>query len=373
MEPDYYEVLQVARDASREEIKASYRLAVRQHHPDAAPAEFKEAAHEKIQLIIAAWTILSDAVSRAAYDKRRRNVSQYPLSPTGSSGPDGASHAHGHGQPGRRAADQPEDGRKRSRVQAVMGGSSSPRPANPRTRLLAMVFDAAQLYHVEGRAEEAARVCQNVLRADPTNAEAAVLLSDIYASQNQRAAALDLLERALRLQPSNALYRSKWEALRHTQSSSPTSPQPHPPTPSPVPRASAPNPWGKPVAPSPLSSRISERAPEARSPQTPELSGSPQAQAARPIAAQEIQQPNQAQAMAPAIHGNGVQEDSSAIPASLSPQQTVEGVDAAPVSIWQPSNEIMAPKPTPAPKPDPEDPTAQRSSLLQRLRSRLTR
>ncbi len=342
MEPDYYEVLGVGCEAAREEIKASYRLAVRQHHPDASPAEAKDAAHAKIQLINAAWTTLGDAVARAAYDERRRRaMAQAPL--TAASG--GASSLHA--PPGARAgghaprpgAATPVDGRKRSRVQAVMGGSSSPRPVNPRTRLLAMVFDAAQLYHVEGRAEEAARVCQNVLRADPTSAEAAVLLADIYAAQNQRAAALDLLERALRLQPSNALYRSKWEALRHAASAD-TRSSSSGPAPPPAARASAPNPWGKPGAHSPLASRISERAPEA--PQVLEPAAVPQP---------------------PAPSGFPQAEPGSHLPHDLPHDPAPEEAPAATLAAGREDQAELS-------SGLPESP---RSSILQRLRSRLAR
>lgn len=256
MEPDYYEVLEVPGDATREEIKASYRRAVRQHHPDAAPPAAKEAAHEKIQGIIAAWTVLGDPASRLAYDERRRRaLAQASLKASGADEREA-------GRAERRSG-EPLDARKKNRVQAVMGGTSPPRPVNPRTKLLAMVFDAAQMYHVEGRPDEAARVCQQVLRADPTNAEAAVLLADIYADQNRRAAALDLLERALRLQPANAMYRSKWEALRRASEGRSPGQDTAPGVPPTVPRASAPNPWSKAGPQRPLTSRIVERAPGA--------------------------------------------------------------------------------------------------------------
>lgn len=260
IEPDYYQVLGVAPDASREEIKAIYRRAVRAHHPDAAPVEQKGAAHAKIQLIIAAWTVLGDVSARAAYDEKRRraSVEEARLRAEADSEPRArassrASSQAGEASPSARGA--VEDVRKKSRVQAVMGAGQAPRSANPRTKLLAMVFDAAQLYHVEGRPDEAARVCQSVLRADPTNAEAAVLLADIYISQSKRSAALDLLERALRLQPANALYRSKWEALRHSAPPSPSASNAS----SSSARAAGPNPWSRVPEASPLASRISLR------------------------------------------------------------------------------------------------------------------
>lgn len=67
MKRDYYDVLGVRRDADQTEIKKAFRRLARQHHPDVNPddagaeAAFKEAAE--------AYEVLSDADSRAAYDR----------------------------------------------------------------------------------------------------------------------------------------------------------------------------------------------------------------------------------------------------------------------------------------------------------------
>ena len=67
MKRDYYDVLGVRRDADQGEIKKAFRRLAREHHPDVNPdnaeaeAAFKEAAE--------AYEVLSDADSRAAYDR----------------------------------------------------------------------------------------------------------------------------------------------------------------------------------------------------------------------------------------------------------------------------------------------------------------
>ncbi len=64
---DYYEILGVARNASEDELKKSYRRLAMKYHPDRNPgdaeaeANFKEAKE--------AYEILSDARKRAAYDQ----------------------------------------------------------------------------------------------------------------------------------------------------------------------------------------------------------------------------------------------------------------------------------------------------------------
>jgi molecular chaperone DnaJ len=62
---DYYTVLGVARDASDAEIKRAFRELARKHHPDVSPDNTGEAFRE----INEAYAVLSDAESRARYDR----------------------------------------------------------------------------------------------------------------------------------------------------------------------------------------------------------------------------------------------------------------------------------------------------------------
>ncbi len=67
---DLYQLLGVARDASREEIALAWRRRARDEHPDArqgdagAPARFRALAE--------AWQVLGDPGRRAAYDRSLR-------------------------------------------------------------------------------------------------------------------------------------------------------------------------------------------------------------------------------------------------------------------------------------------------------------
>ncbi|MCZ0704014.1 molecular chaperone DnaJ [Natronobacillus azotifigens] len=63
---DYYDILGVSKDASKEEIKKSYRKLARKYHPDVnkdqnAPEKFKEAKE--------AYEVLSDEQKRSQYDQ----------------------------------------------------------------------------------------------------------------------------------------------------------------------------------------------------------------------------------------------------------------------------------------------------------------
>lgn len=66
MAGDYYQILGVSRDATKEDLKSAYRRLARQYHPDVN----KEAgAEERFKEINRAYEILSEPESRARYDR----------------------------------------------------------------------------------------------------------------------------------------------------------------------------------------------------------------------------------------------------------------------------------------------------------------
>ncbi|MGB4101949.1 MAG: molecular chaperone DnaJ [Alphaproteobacteria bacterium] len=65
--PDYYTTLGVAKSASPEDMKKSYRKLAMQFHPDKNPGDHK--AEAKFKEISEAYGVLSDEQKRAAYDR----------------------------------------------------------------------------------------------------------------------------------------------------------------------------------------------------------------------------------------------------------------------------------------------------------------
>ena len=73
MEKNYYEILQVDKNASSEIIEKAYKTLVKKYHPDLQENNLKENYEEKIKKINEAYEILSDEEKRKNYDLNLKN------------------------------------------------------------------------------------------------------------------------------------------------------------------------------------------------------------------------------------------------------------------------------------------------------------
>ena len=71
---NYYEILDVSKGASAEEIKKSYRKQARKHHPDVNPGDAD--AEERFKEIAEAYHVLGDEERRSAYDRGPEQFAQ---------------------------------------------------------------------------------------------------------------------------------------------------------------------------------------------------------------------------------------------------------------------------------------------------------
>lgn len=65
MSPSYYDILQINQEASRDEIKKSFRILALKYHPDKNKSSDSK---EKFLKIVEAYEVLSDEGSRKKYD-----------------------------------------------------------------------------------------------------------------------------------------------------------------------------------------------------------------------------------------------------------------------------------------------------------------
>lgn len=71
-----YEILNVSKDASQEEIRKSHRRLARKYHPDVSK---EEGAKEKFQVVQGAYDVLSDVERRAHYDETGEENKEDPI------------------------------------------------------------------------------------------------------------------------------------------------------------------------------------------------------------------------------------------------------------------------------------------------------
>ena len=64
---DFYEVLEIDKSASDEDIKKAYRRLAKKYHPDLNPGD--KTAEEKMKEVNGAYEILSDKDKKAKYDQ----------------------------------------------------------------------------------------------------------------------------------------------------------------------------------------------------------------------------------------------------------------------------------------------------------------
>lgn len=68
MEKNYYEILEINKNASKEIMDKAYKTLIKKYHPDLQENNLKEKYEEKIKIINEAYDVLSDPQKREKYD-----------------------------------------------------------------------------------------------------------------------------------------------------------------------------------------------------------------------------------------------------------------------------------------------------------------
>ena len=74
MEQNYYDILEISKNASPEIIEKAYKTLVKKYHPDLQIAEEKNKYEKKIKKINEAYDILSNSEKRKNYDLNLKNT-----------------------------------------------------------------------------------------------------------------------------------------------------------------------------------------------------------------------------------------------------------------------------------------------------------
>lgn len=73
---DYYELLELSKNASEDTIKKVFRILIKKNHPDLFEGEKKKLAEEKVKLLNEAYEVLIDKEKRKDYDFKLNQYNQ---------------------------------------------------------------------------------------------------------------------------------------------------------------------------------------------------------------------------------------------------------------------------------------------------------
>ena len=75
MEKNYYDILQINKNASPKIIEKAYKVLAKEYHPDLQSDNDKKQAEEILKQINEAYEVLSDPIKRQEYDKTLNDIS----------------------------------------------------------------------------------------------------------------------------------------------------------------------------------------------------------------------------------------------------------------------------------------------------------
>ena len=230
----FYDLFGVDSDASRRDIKRAYFRLSKRYHPDKffrkELHDFSEILERIFQEITKAYRTLSKSDKRDDYDQTLQSSAA-----AGQSDAPSPAAASSLAENSSRAFQDEENEKKKHeknkrdaaalllirRAEKLVERDQYERAAGEYRKALAikrepsMAIDVARMMDEEGdRPEDAISFARAALKLDPRNIEARMLLSDLYDKTGRTDDALNHLEKAARLAPSNEDVQRKLEAMR---------------------------------------------------------------------------------------------------------------------------------------------------------------
>jgi curved DNA-binding protein CbpA len=218
---DHYDVLEVARLATIDEIKSAYHALARRFHPDRfhqSDAQLRTRVESAFARIAHAYETLSDQIRRADYDARRSSkAATHATKAAPARESNGAKQSSERGRTDAARAETSFqhglDAQKRNRPDEAIrflaeAAMLSPREARYR----------AHYGHALIRQSNTRRIAETELQAalsiEPENANYRVMLAELYKTLGLQKRAEGELERALAVDPKNVGARSLLMTLR---------------------------------------------------------------------------------------------------------------------------------------------------------------
>jgi curved DNA-binding protein CbpA len=221
---DHYEVLDLARLCSAEEIKSAYHSLARRFHPDhfhkSDPA-LRSRVDSAFARIAQAYETLSNSALRAAYDAKRTSKSPGAgMKTAAAEGPDKPAAGHKEKPP------------NAERAEASFQQGLAALQRNQRDQAIRLLAEAAMLAPREARYRanyghaligdtNARRVAESELQAavslEPDNASHRVMLAELYQTLGLRRRAQGEVERALTADPKNEAARALRARLKSSR------------------------------------------------------------------------------------------------------------------------------------------------------------
>jgi curved DNA-binding protein CbpA len=219
---DHYEVLDIARLATNDEIKDAYHALARSFHPDRfhqSDPQLRSQVESAFARVAQAYEVLSDRARRAEYDSRRTNRPQAQSRQTTAAPATNGTKSPGKEAAGNRAATSFQhglDSLKLNRIDEAirfLAEAAMLSPLEARYR--------AHYGHALIRQANMRRVAETELQAalsiEPGNAAYRVMLAELYKALGLQRRAEGELARALAVDPNNRAGRSLLASLKRTK------------------------------------------------------------------------------------------------------------------------------------------------------------